>query len=201
MENRIQGMDYEKAYVVQPDGTLSYESRTRRRNAAEVPYTQVKDAVIIHNHPDMGTDIRKSIERKMFTSITPSAPSLAARVGPTFSPADLSVAIKGDAKGIRVRTQGGYIYNIERGDNGWGVRAEDIGKAYKNAYKRNEMEYSKYIAQSRARFNALMANGEVEKAAKEIQAATERINAVLQHKTIKSMADRYGFKYTRRPAK
>lgn len=115
-ETRVRKYKTEYGAVIAPDGKVTH--RLNQGNAhhvsfAGVPNEDLKDAVIVHNHPVSG-------QRKIYGN------TLATRIGSPLSAQDLIFAAHQDAAEIRATTYsgdgGGYTYSVRRPEGGWPIK-------------------------------------------------------------------------------
>lgn len=206
MEKSIQGLGFERAHVITPDGKVSFTSKTRNKSRASMDGAVIHPGdVIIHNHPSQIDSIVSNVVNELSPSykrmydikglkrtianIVRQSGSLADRVGPTFSTDDLKSAIMNNASEIRVRTQGGYIYSMKRKGDSWGATPYQIANEQNRLmreFRAKNDNYGKIIYKTSN--------------LKDITEKQMRYNATAQHFVMKQLADKFGFVYTRRKA-
>ena len=104
------------------------------------------------------------------------------RVGSSFSGADIKTAIIGDLAEIRAVTPN-YTFSMRRPNSGWGVKPGEFKSQYDATYKKNLDALKKYAD----------AGGDM----KTIEERYGRLNVLLDHWTMKELADKYGFIYSK----
>ena len=180
-EKRIQGLKTERMAIIDQDGRILNQSNSGTSQRTRISYqrgTTYPNAIITHNHPTgvMGDN-------------------LAGRVNNTLSNTDMNSAILINAKGIRVRIQGGYKYSVERKGDSWGVSSDTFKRELYNLARKNINEtYSKI----RPMIERKLRNSKSISEYNDIVATyNARMNVAGQHQAMKELAKKYGFIYTR----
>ena len=180
-EKRIQGLKTERMAIIDQDGRILNQTTSGSSQKTRLSYqrgTTYPNAIITHNHPTgkMGDN-------------------LAGRVNNTLSYADMNSVIKLNAKGIRVRTQGGYKYSVERKGDSWGVDAETIKRELYNLARKNIDEtYNKIRPTIERKLRNAKSISEYNNI---VETYNARMNVAGQHQAMKELAKKYGFIYTR----
>lgn len=178
------------------------------------PFKDYSNSYLIHNHPSATRDEQKNMEeflrgqlrryaRGMGIKLTSDAlrrldpdyydsnvarrkETISTRVGVTLSPDDLMTASSHNMKGVRARSEGGFIYSIERGQNGWGASPNVLGA-----------KLDRYVAEERGKNRAYI---EKAKNWRDKQERNAKSEVMAQHRALTRLAKEYGLKYTRRKA-
>lgn len=186
-ETRVSKLKTERAGIIDADGRILVKSDrgTGNRTVLHTPrgFT-APNAVLTHNHPwEYGGS------------------NLADRVGSTFSGKDLKAAVDFNLKAVRARTQGGYIYQIERLGSSWNVNPATLKREMDELGTKYVHEnYAKTRALTNTKLGEYLSKGEIANYNELARNATMRANVAGQHRAMKELAKKYGFRYTRRKA-
>lgn len=120
------------------------------------------DIIFTHNHPD-------AIGKTGYGSI-----------GNSFTPDDMVVAVKFNAKEMRAVTPN-YTFSFKRPKGGWGVKQAAVRRAFKNAQEQVLSEGQYYYERARM-----------------TDVANERYMATYWHKVNKLVAKELGWNYTKK---
>lgn len=188
VEKEAGNLDREVLTIVAPDGSIKgqYRGNASSVNIPDSEDYKFKDAVVTHNHPGQLTT-------------TLWGNTLATRIGQSLSSGDVLAAIEGDVKEIRAVTKGGYIYSLKRPAGGWGINKtpgwdERLANEFRSVEYRYDRQYL-YKNPERANEPRSMAQ-EMEARVNTADGARGKILA--RHNTVKELANKYGWKYTRR---
>lgn len=210
LEKQIQARDTEKGYIVDAKGNVVGETIKGSNNQAVFELrrgSDFSDAILVHNHPSVYIQTYESridfakreikrrgvtrgataMARSLIDATHPRTPdSLTSNVGVTLSDADIFTAARNNMKGVRAQSQGGYLYSLERGANGWGASPETLSRKWREYHNEES-------AKIRGPYYARKSNDW-----REAELRNARVEVVAQHRALKRLADEYGLKYTRR---
>lgn len=164
---KIRNGKVENARIVNADGSLAYSARGGK-HSVKMPFVYRNNRVAMHNHPN------DQYANKI---------SIAARIGQSFSGADIANAMLSNQKGTRVVTSG-YTFNIDGTQGKQNVRPSNVKSFYTrtlNAQRKKDMAY--------------IAAG---KSAEDINRRNERSWTMANHKAAEATAKKYGLRYTRK---
>ena len=186
-ENRISNLRTERMGVIDANGNILLQSTkgSRRRTKLELPYPgyTAPNAVLTHNHP---TDFDRG--------------GIAARVNNTFSPADIKSASKLNVKALRVKSQGGYIYQLERMGDRWPSNPDALATEMNALDKKYIKRYDGIVNRVQNQISKLSNEGRIVEAQRLVDTYNARINVAGQHQAMKELAKKYGLRYTNRKA-
>jgi len=186
-ENRISQLKTERMGVIDSNGDILLQSTkgSKRRTKLTLPYAgyTTPNAVLTHNHP---TDYDRG--------------GIASRVNTTFSPADIKSAAKLNVKALRVKSQGGYIYQLERTGDKWPSNPDSLSSEMNSLDKKYMGQYSKVVARTKDQIQEMARRGDIIGAQRMMDTYNARINVAGQHKAMKELAKKYGLRYTYRKA-
>lgn len=160
----------EQLNVIDEKGNVVFSKSGTKDKVRLYPWeaAQLKDKVITHNHP----------AEKLLGN------GLAAQIGVPINGADLSAAIRNNAKEIRASAQG-YVYSIKRPKNGWGnIKAEDVERDFYRAWNQSATWAKRYVMGGNTFNDKLNRQG--------------RYNVGTQSSIMRELAKKYGLNYTRR---
>ena len=183
IEAGIRNRKTEVAYTVNDRGESTKITISSSKNRTRVNGTLIKEGdIVVHNHPAFG-----------------DGKNIASRVGISLSDADIMSSIKHNAKGVRA-SYPTYQYSLTHGGKGWGVSAQQAGAEWRSTYQREQArisaQYNRQIAKMESDYRAKKIS--VDDYNKRIGVMNDRFNAVASHRATKALADKYGWKYTRR---
>lgn len=202
-EDKVQKQKTERVAVIGPNGEVMAQSKKGTRNRTELytsPFVDYSDAVLTHNHPT----------HEM------TGTNLAGRVNNPFSANDIKTTVSINAKELRIRSGGGYIYSLRRNGDTWGVSADAIANELQRLskkYVQENFDGRRKVAQAalneemrtnpRATMLALLSQQSKRKNktyTPSQQVNNARANVAGQHRAMKELAKKYGWTYTRRKA-
>ena len=127
-EGAIRGNDFETAVIVDNKGNVVFKKKGDKTSVT-IPYgAPLKDNILTHNHPAAYKDAKG---RPMANT--------------SFSDKDIITVIGGNAKGMRIISQGGTRFSMTRPASGWGVSPSKIGAKVAGAKKSVYNALTKYV--------------------------------------------------------
>lgn len=158
----------EYGLTVDKDGNIVKERRGNYRAIRWYTSEIPRDGILTHVHP---------VSKKMA-----SMSNFARSVGKSLSGGDIRTAISTNLKEIRAVTPN-YTFSMRRPAGGWGVSAKDFYKDYDATWNRNLARLKAYAD----------AGGDI----KTLNQRYGRLNVALDHQTMRELAKKYGFIYTK----
>jgi hypothetical protein len=166
-ENEIRmNKRFETAVVYDKNGNIVLD---KRGAATSVSFTadevlKMKDGIFTHNHPRGWEQPENSL----------------LRIGSSFSPEDINLAIKANVSEIRAVTPH-YTFVMKRPENGWGIDAKTVFAEIDKIRKDMNKEFDLFISKTKDR-----------------ETAYDRINAIYFHRANTIFAKKYGIEYTKK---
>ena len=153
---------FESAYACDKEGNILIQKKGQATSVSFMPEetAKMKDAIFTHNHPRGW----KAPEGAM------------GRIGNSFSPGDVLVAINNDVAEMRAVTPN-FTFSMKRPANGWGLSFENA----KKEINRIDAEITKDYA-DRIRNRTTTVN---------------KASITHYHRLWKQFADKYGIEYTK----
>ena len=168
-EKKWENSTVEHGQTVDKNGNVIKERRGGKRAIRWYFSELPEDGVLTHNHP---IELSGQYEGLFWP-----------RTGHSFSGADISAAISANLKEVRATTPY-YAFSMRRPASGsWGVKPADFMSDYKSIYGQHKKE--------------LMAYAEAGGDMKTIRERYGRLEVILGHRTMRDLAKKYGFIYTK----
>lgn len=164
----------ESVAVVDENGKLNPKGNpiiggSQKENQVRINRDRIpENAIVVHNHP--GARLQKG---------------LAGSIGNSLGSADMEAAISNNVKEIRAVTPN-YIYSAKRPASGWGTTAKNFRE-----------EHAKEAQRQRKHFFGLPYD-EWNSTQEEIDRVDSRYSVAANDQTMRAMAKKFGFIYSRR---
>lgn len=170
----------EKARAYNTSGKQVYENDKGSSDSVYIPSYARMGNVTTHIHPKVISN------------------DLSARIGTTFSKADIANAIQFGARETRA-VAAGYTYSMRPSNGNWGTTVRSFKTNHTKALNAAKKTYGAWYAKQRELANRDYNSGKTNKSQYETRLRTiaSRYNVMVQHKAMQSIAKRYGWKYTR----
>lgn len=177
----------EKARAYELSGKQVYENDKGSSRSVYIPSYARMGNVTTHIHPKENSN------------------DLSARIGTTFSKADIANAIQFGARETRA-VAAGYTYSMRPNNPSsnlglydWGTTVRSFKTNHTKAINAARKTYGAWYAKQRDLAHSDYNSGKINKSQYETRLRTigSRYNVMVQHKAMQSVAKRYGWKYTR----
>ena len=169
IESRIRNNKTESAWFVDENGLIVGKATNGTETYVMIPKSQSKpNSIMTHNHPGVSL-----------------SDSMAGRIGRAFSSIDVNMAIEANLKEIRAVTPT-YTYSLKRPKKGWGDKKE-INKALTDMNVGYTMDREDYLMDREDYLNDRGSRQYLDRAA-----------VVYRYRELKKVADRFGWKLTRK---
>lgn len=217
LEAKSANLKYEQGYAIDDKGKVISKTYTRRKDSCAYRITElpIGPYVRIHNHPNDS----KGAEEQLMKSGVITRRTLAGMIGIPLSGADVANTITYGNKAVRANTPDGWVFQMESPKEKWGKPDLKLSRQIRQDW---DSEYSSYLRKKEKRPDGTykLSPGDIlDKAARELDKARKaeplvmseykkavkrylevgtRINTLAAHTVNKSIAKKYGLKYTRR---